>query len=621
MTFCDYSDTLHCRVMAFESFTPTPFSEPQVFRLAELDRSEKQDIDSALRTIILARETSNATYPVRGDESIEGECRANQKIASYGPRVLPYLAEKAKEGQLGWYQYSLYLRALGESQNINSVLELVEETPELTQMFDASAIYGVSGYLAREIYDFRRGSNIRKLQNIVKRLSALIEQGHVSENAERALFQPLALTGLPEAKTFIEHKGGWSDYLEGLFRLPDQEFIARSFSRHHFATWEEVSAQRAQVRRLVESPVFHGGLAIDEYNDSFGDGADSLMIMNDELPLQGASSLDEPYNPFVSDAEAASQERFDRCLHVLDFLKDRTDLELTALPALKMHLYNYLTAHRVAFAFLDTGAVTAYLEGELQRVRRLSEMEREYAEAGNPLPTIGIEIEIPQESVRDKVPVLKQLGIPNQAEMDDLWEVNPKFSYSPWAQARILQELVVMGAIPVGSKQVENANFGKISSEPLSLHVNFGLAEEVKAYAKKFRDGFDNEATVLNDALVYAFTSPDRLYHRKTNMSFLLQHDAAGTKKTQDKGSVTAESENHDRGLKLYRLELRANEFKDFPTFRMLAESQRLAAAFSAYIKMKDGASLSKLDIVLAAVWQHFKDRFFCYTRKISATT
>ncbi|MBI3632708.1 MAG: hypothetical protein HY226_00270 [Candidatus Vogelbacteria bacterium] len=116
----------------------------------------------------------------------------------------------------------------------------------------------------------------------------------------------------------------------------------------------------------------------------------------------------------------------------------------TAAVVAKMHFYNVL---RVG------GITDEAMAREVSRINRLSEIEDLYSQPSNPLPTIGIEIEIPGQWLNyEKVEVLDRLKVPNRQELVGggyLWEVRPDFSYSPLVQSRYLQELVTMEALPL----------------------------------------------------------------------------------------------------------------------------------------------------------------------------
>ncbi len=113
----------------------------------------------------------------------------------------------------------------------------------------------------------------------------------------------------------------------------------------------------------------------------------------------------------------------------------------------------------------------------------------------------------------------------------------------------------------------------------------------------------------MNDLLTYAFASPYRIQNRKTNKSYKIElaNDA-------DYSSYYG----RDRGSALLRLELRAGEFKDYPTFRLLSESQALAASLIAFIKSREGKqnSPSHESAELALLWPKIRAEIEDYLAK-----
>lgn len=269
---------------------------------------------------------------------------------------------------------------------------------------------------------------------------------------------------------------------------------------------------------------------------------------------------------------------------------ERGGLEPTAVPVTKFHLYNFLKQHPMASE--------EDFSKEVDRCRRYSEEEKEYSQEGNPLPTIGIEVEVPKKYLsKDKVAALNELGIPNCSEIEktNLWEVAPNFTYSPWVQGRMLQELAVMGALPLedfggGSKKIN-------SEELLSLHINLGLPGGLMAKPRARQD----DLYILNDAMNYAFTSENRLAHRKTPVSLFSRKMAKVSKKS-------GEASLDNWSSLSTRLELRASEFRDCPSYRMLAEVQRLAAALFSFVKVKNDLSATEVEKKLAGVWLDFSN-------------
>lgn len=267
-------------------------------------------------------------------------------------------------------------------------------------------------------------------------------------------------------------------------------------------------------------------------------------------------------------------------------------IEPTARPVINLHLYNFI-ARNENVDELD-------LQKEFNKINRLSKLEKEYSSEGNILPTIGIEIEVPIENLtQDKVKILNKLNIPNHEERkDSLWEMNPDFSYSPWAQAQMIQELADMDALPL-KESPKNSKKKIVNDEILSLHVNFGMPNSVQ---KRIMENNYTSITYMNDALTYAFSSPERIAGRKTKTAIGLEDDAKESKKNTNK------DESSIGKRKLMRLELRAQEFRDYPTYRMLVESQRIAALLIAEMTLSGKIGISREERDLVILWQKFEN-------------
>ena len=281
-------------------------------------------------------------------------------------------------------------------------------------------------------------------------------------------------------------------------------------------------------------------------------------------------------------------------------VKHLKEIELTALPAIKLYLYNFIAKNPKATEKESEKAFT--------KINLLSEKENKYSQESNFLPTIGIEIEVPRTNLTpEKREILYGLNVPNDSEGSNLWEVNPHFSYSPWVQAQIIQELAEMDALPL--EKIEGNPHKKIPSyTPLSLHVSFGMPKEI---INKILVQNTYEVSLLNDTLIYAFTSPNRIDNRKTTDSSYFKDDAQPSKKNEDKNYTNKKSSDmySDNSEVLLRLELRAFEFKDYPTYRMLAESQRLMAMLISYLKTYvDHNKIDSKELELAMLWKKFEN-------------
>ncbi len=276
------------------------------------------------------------------------------------------------------------------------------------------------------------------------------------------------------------------------------------------------------------------------------------------------------------------------------FDRHQDQIEPTAEGAIKLHIYNFL--------FKNPDASKEELKATFKKINKLSETEKEYSHENNFLPTIGIELEVPLKDLTyEDISVLNQLKIHNESAEDEfglLWEVNPSFSYSPSVQSRIIQELAEMNAIPLKfDKRKRNPHLKRVSEKTediLSLHINFGIP--IKTTRQQLERGFLVPSFLVNDLLNYAFTSPKRITNRKTSTSLRFVHDAEDSEKNKNFTNL--------------RLELRASEFRDYPTYRLIAESQKIIALFIAHMKFNLGdREMNDKEKLLAQLWGGFRRR------------
>ncbi len=272
-------------------------------------------------------------------------------------------------------------------------------------------------------------------------------------------------------------------------------------------------------------------------------------------------------------------------------------VEPTILPAVKIDLFNMLFK-----CALNRVSPSGEIEKSISRYEHWSRVESVARSTKGVLPSIGIEIEVPIDFIDERsIFVLNKIGIPNDEEtvpVDrpvNLHEINPSPTYSAWTSNRILQGLVGVGAIPIheseesGKREIEN-------EEPLSLHINFGIPYDLFRAGSSSIEFFENEHIdymyILSDAMNIAFTSERRLKMRKTNESVLTKDDSVDS----SYNSVA------------YRVELRAQEFKDYTTCRMMVESQYLAACLFAGLKSLENIRQDVVGDKLSDLWSVFCD-------------
>ncbi|MCE9548914.1 hypothetical protein K8Q98_00735 [Candidatus Nomurabacteria bacterium] len=274
-------------------------------------------------------------------------------------------------------------------------------------------------------------------------------------------------------------------------------------------------------------------------------------------------------------------------------------IETTALPPLRLRII----LDKLANPNLTNEEI---YERNKAFAEHLSKRESEFMDPNNPLPTIGIEIEIPNE---DFLPIFRsifdQIDIPNVSETEGKHEMNPNFSYSPWVQARMLQEITNLGIVPLkkgdGKKIID-------PEKPLSLHINFGIPNTIRNWERMIEGADSNpEATevpelgLINDILTFAFSSSNRIKNRKTSESIHFHKGARETLKDTGNNKF------------IYRVEFRATEFKDYSTYRLLAESQRIMGMFISSVKRQEKVPMSGAEEKLALLWDEFKKEAEAY--------
>ncbi len=471
-------------------------------------------------------------------------CDAQEALLILGNKALPYLAQDITPKNC--VTYAEIFNALAKEEDIDLIIATLHND---ALQGSHSSVAELCKALTRFILSLReKNPDDPRLHNISTKLIALrLKMVRTSSLNASFVLNPLCATGTAEARQHLERTPFSLSANNQILLNTPQEFSAQSVAPHHLYTWNEVLEERAS----------------EAYENSY----ENFQLSPDTSHLVAR-------------------------INNLAILQDETIVEPTARDAIKLHLFNFITAHQTA--------TEEDLLQELATLNRLSTQEKEFSSAENPLPSIGIEIEMPTFSLTpERVAILNALGIPHYKESEPkLWEVNARFSYSPWTQARLLQELAMLGAIPLTEEA--NNTTRKVKKVPkdeaLSLHINFGLPPEINT--NEFKKPLPSFST-LNAILTYAFVSPQRLYKRKTTIAFAVTDDNVNANKKMA-------SPPPDTQKKLFRLELRATEFRDFPTFRLLVESQRLVAMLISHLKEKHYTPMTALEKKLAKYWDEF---------------
>lgn len=271
------------------------------------------------------------------------------------------------------------------------------------------------------------------------------------------------------------------------------------------------------------------------------------------------------------------------------------DFPPTVVPAIRLHVFNFLKK--------NPRASSNDVSIEVNRLKHYLDLETETVKEGNPLPTIGLEIEIPEELFPAEFEggaVLNSLGINTEMEVSQIGpekfiEIQTAFSYSGWVQSRMMQELVEMNVIPV-----ENDEGGRhIEPGLLSMHCNFGIPPGL------IQKGGPEEKICkrITDLLTFAYVSPERIAQRKTRKASLSKRkDIQKTEKMQ-----TGEGA-HSNKMPL-RFEIRTTEFVGQSSYRMLTEAQVLVGLVIAHLKREKNLEISVTEERFADLFSEFYEK------------
>ena len=254
----------------------------------------------------------------------------------------------------------------------------------------------------------------------------------------------------------------------------------------------------------------------------------------------------------------------------------------TVLSAVKLSFLREITLHPQA----DENELVTKLN---LLTRRLGEEEDASARPENPLPTIGVEVEMPDDTFppahKTTFPLI---GIPCEPENVKLFEVNPKPTHSAKIQNEILSNLDALGLTP------------HKPDSPLSLHINFGVPSGISmGDLESARD----KVLLISNLLVYAFSSANRVLEKEIVKSFLFKTAIPVKKSSEPKRDNGSEIKRFQA-----RLEFRANEFGTYPTYRLLIESQRIIGMFFAHLEqISDHPHILIRQKELAILWKEFE--------------
>lgn len=253
------------------------------------------------------------------------------------------------------------------------------------------------------------------------------------------------------------------------------------------------------------------------------------------------------------------------------------DIEFKACLALRLALvlscYNFLNfTKREDF------------ENLFQRLDPLGENELIASDVNNPLPTIGIEVEVPRKPYNHQADFPRYaaffdtIGMPRNRINTSIgnashWEFSPPPSFTGAVQTRILCELIKGYFIPslLYSRNPQDIK-EQLDDKLVSLHINLGIPTNMLARIKEgfYGNGFQNEPDVqlFASGLAVSFSSTERLRYRSQNdFVFLSNGD-----KTVKGGGING------------RLEIKALEVNTQRTYRLIKETQLLCTGLFAHL-------------------------------------
>jgi hypothetical protein len=515
----------------------------------ELTTEEKKEIDELLNVDYVLEKINPDENPSLSNADAKKAILAQQKLISFGPRELSYMKDEIIIRSP--FMFSEIAFKIAGEENAEELADVLGEKAYWSERDFMSPAEVLNSKLRDLIQDIRKKDpQDKRLERIAESLIDALGNMDGSNKYTEVLYQEtLSLTGTQVALDYMDNnldKSGFK-YARMHARYSDLDNYEREhFSSYHFPTLDSYFKYKISFKsgdaELIDFPE----------TDSLVENTDFLSDKEKQLIIK-------------------AREMIDDC-----------DLEETIKPLARIYAFNRLKANDSA----------ENVEHIIERIKKLEEREKA-CKSEEVLPTIGLEIECHYSNVDvSDIKMLSMFSIPNEDEPGtDLWEINPDFSYSALVQARYLQE--AFNAELITRDFDENGRVIIPEDHLLSLHVNLGIPGELVD-----QDGneqyIEKEFYSLNDLLNYAFTSPLRIRKRKTDESLGIK---PGVKKSD---RFTSNS------VRFWRLELRASEFRDYKTYKMLDSAQKIGAAFFCYAKSVEGHALNQKESEMKAIWNQF---------------
>ncbi|KKS92797.1 MAG: hypothetical protein UV68_C0035G0007 [Candidatus Collierbacteria bacterium GW2011_GWC2_43_12] len=449
--------------------------------------------------------------------------KAKFEIFRMGRKILPLLLRDTKQeaSEYMWNAVSEILSCLAEETDRSTILELITDKRALGE--DETQMYNLLKALNKINFRVRSGSeHDQRLDECVDVLEYIYQRSHNGDTQSRILLA-MSIAGGEKARCFISANNRWGGFYA-------YEKYLRDVSM----------ADLYAVKRVITDP-------------------------------------EKDYFEYIEVDRGLAETRWlDLTRRAEDIVFRACEISETTREALLMYAFNFLRSHPKM-----SGQERKRL---VRRLKILSKEEEKYRSAEVPLPTVGLELEIPLVPDREIYQeIIEALQIKTYDEQEDLWEVINAFSYSSGLQMRVLEELIKMRAMPIADPEIRNIFYKEMM---LSLHINLGVPKDIEGVIGEF----DEEIDILVDGLVYGFVSPLRLRHRKTRNDGISwdikDHEVQKSEKSGKK-----------------RLEIKVTEFSDATSYRMIDEAQILAGAMFAYIKNQLGLPVSSIEKEMAGEW------------------
>ncbi len=498
-------------------------------------------------------------------------CDTREAIVKMGSTVLPFikeflLSDKSNEKTT----FAEYVSWMAVPEDINFIVDSMLD-PVINTSLESLPLALISMTATNLNIDLRKKGDFSEVLDIVARkIISLLEKYDANDYTRNSIEVALASTGTKIASEYFDRNPqmyGWNynSYKRICTDINYAEDQRPYYSE--FQTWDDL-------------------LKIEE---ECNEESAEWMKYAAEIPLMQITS-NKPFNELLPEE---IQSMMDRAEHVNSiFAEHFSDVETTVTQAAKLMIYNYLK--------MNPAPTKDDLSSLKKKISYLSTQEKLYKENYTVLPTVGIEVEFLRAHLEGEARVVADvLAIPNYQESYKEWETNPYFSYNPFVQSRIVMELSKLGAFRV--TQTEDPKKRLIPEEDMhSMHINFGMAglpEDlvVRLVGNKEAALYREDVEILCDVLTYAFVSENRILNRKSDNAYEYKSDAE-------------ESEREPLITDYHaRLELRTFEFKDFPSFILLPEAQRLTAMYFAHIKVNEHVIVTETERKLAGLWMSFK--------------